>query len=61
MSSVPADGVELKKLLTHLTDRSTFPNVILGFESFGGGDDVELAHAEGSLKGKLRDAGLRVV
>jgi hypothetical protein len=54
-----ADADTIKYVLGRLTDRSTFPNVILAFEPLGGGDDVELLHAEGGLARKLREGGVK--
>lgn len=34
--------------------------MILAFEPLGGGDDVELLHAEGGLARKLRDGGVKL-
>lgn len=55
-----ADAASLKTLLGHLTGRSTFPNVLVSFESIGGGDDVEILYSEGGLVKLLRKAGIRV-
>ncbi|KAL7409771.1 hypothetical protein BDY24DRAFT_344949, partial [Mrakia frigida] len=54
------DARPLKSLLTHLTSRSTFPNILLGFVPLGGGDEIELLFAEGGLGKKFKNAGLRV-
>lgn len=59
-SSLPAaDADTIKYLLTHLTGRSTFPNVILDFKPLGGGDDIELLHAEGGLVKVLKEGGVK--
>ncbi|CED82831.1 Glutaredoxin and related proteins [Phaffia rhodozyma] len=54
------DGAALKTLLGHLTGRNTFPNVLISFESIGGGDDVEILYSEGGLIKMLRKAGVSV-
>jgi len=59
-SHLTADAAPLKSLLTHLTSRSTFPNILLGFVPLGGGDEIELLFAEGGLGKKFKNAGLRV-
>ncbi|KAL0956854.1 hypothetical protein HGRIS_002962 [Hohenbuehelia grisea] len=55
-----SDGHIIKQLLMRLTDRGTFPNVVVQGKSIGGSDDVADLHAEGRLKGFLEAAGVSV-
>lgn len=52
------DGDFIKALLTRLTGRSTFPNVILHGKSIGGSDDITVMHNDGRLRQLFEDAGL---
>ncbi|TFY73563.1 hypothetical protein EWM64_g10449 [Hericium alpestre] len=56
----PDDGDLIKAILTRLTSRSTFPNVILLGKSIGGSDQLVELHKEGKLKAVLEEAGLKV-
>jgi len=47
-------------VLTRLTGRSTFPNVILRGKSIGGADDIGAMHKEGQLHQVFEKAGLKV-
>jgi glutaredoxin-related protein len=52
------DGDFLKVVLTRLTGRSTFPNVILHGKSIGGSDDIAAMHNDGQLRELFQNAGL---
>ncbi|KAF9227204.1 glutaredoxin, partial [Gyrodon lividus] len=54
------DSPHIKTLLTRLTDRSTFPNVILHGHSLGGCDDLVRMHEEGQLREVLESGGVKV-
>jgi glutaredoxin 3 len=54
------DGDFIKEVLTRLTGRSTFPNVILRGQSIGGADDIAVMHEEGELRQLFETAGLKV-
>jgi hypothetical protein len=54
------DGDFIKIVLTRLTGRSTFPNVILRGKSIGGGDDITAMHEDGRLRQLFDNAGLKV-
>ncbi len=54
------DGDLIKAILTRLTGRSTFPNVVLLGKSIGGSDQLSELHREGKLKALLEVAGLKV-
>jgi len=54
------DGDFIKAVLTRLTGRSTFPNVILHGESIGGSDDITTMHKDGRLRQLFENAGLTV-
>jgi len=54
------DGDRVKTLLTRLTGRSTFPNVILDGKSIGGSDELRQLEADGLLGEKLEESGLRI-
>lgn len=47
-------------MLTRLTGRSTFPNVILHGKSIGGGDDITAMHNDDRLRLLFENAGLKV-
>ena len=53
------DGDFIKAVLTRLTGRSTFPNVILRGKSIGGFDDIAALHEDG-LRQLFENAGLQV-
>jgi glutaredoxin-related protein len=44
------DGDFIKAVLTRLTGRSTFPNLILRGQSIGGADDISAMHRDGNLR-----------
>ncbi|KAF5346314.1 hypothetical protein D9758_011485 [Tetrapyrgos nigripes] len=54
------DATQIKALLTRLTSRSTFPNIIVLGESIGGSDDLNRLHENGSLKKLFEKAGFEV-
>ncbi|KAH9993595.1 thioredoxin-like protein, partial [Russula vinacea] len=54
------DGDFIKAVLTRLTGRSTFPNVILHGKSIGGGDDITAMHNDDRLRLLFENAGLKV-
>lgn len=54
------DGDFIKAVLTRLTGRSTFPNVILHSESIGGSDDITAMHKDGQLRPLFENAGFTV-
>lgn len=54
------DGDLIKTILTRLTGRATFPNVILKGNSIGGSDDILALHERGKLATMLRKAGLQI-
>jgi len=47
-------------VLTRLTGRNTFPNVILRGKSIGGSDDIVAMHKDGRLRQLLEKADLQV-
>lgn len=54
------DGDFIKAVLTRLTGRSTFPNVILHGKSIGGSDDITAMHKDGQLRQLFENVGLTV-
>jgi len=54
------DSDFIKAVLTRLTGRSTFPNVILHGKSIGGSDDIAAMHNDGQLRQLFENAGLTV-
>jgi glutaredoxin 3 len=48
-------------VLTRLTGRSTFPNVILHGKSIGGAVDITAMHKDGQLRQLFEKAGLKVL
>ena len=54
------DGDFIKAVLTRLTGRNTFPNVILHGKSIGGSDDIAALHKDGQLRQLFEQAGLQV-
>lgn len=54
------DGDFIKAVLTRLTGRSTFPNLILRGQSIGGADDISAMHRDGNLRQVFEKAGLKV-
>jgi len=54
------DGDFIKAVLTRLTGRSTFPNVILRGKSIGGSDELAAMHEDGRLRQLFEKAGLQV-
>lgn len=55
------DSDVIKRLLLRLTNRATFPNVILGGHSLGGYDDLLALHETGALGHELEKAGVQVM
>ncbi|KAH8993503.1 thioredoxin-like protein [Lactarius akahatsu] len=55
------DGDFIKAVLTRLTGRNTFPNVILRGKSIGGSDDIAAMHKDGRLRQVFEKAGLQVL
>ncbi|KAI0292710.1 thioredoxin-like protein [Multifurca ochricompacta] len=55
------DGDFIKAVLTRLTGRNTFPNVILRGKSIGGSDDIVAMHKNGHLRQLFEKAGLKVL
>ncbi|KIK68967.1 hypothetical protein GYMLUDRAFT_34997 [Collybiopsis luxurians FD-317 M1] len=54
------DAAQLKAILTRLTRRSTFPNVLLRGNSLGGSDDLHALHNANALRSTFLDAGIEV-
>ncbi|KAJ3827787.1 thioredoxin-like protein [Lentinula raphanica] len=54
------DAIQLKKVLTRLTGRSTFPNINLRGKSIGGSDDVHALHNANALRDMFKEAGVDV-
>ncbi|KAI0044981.1 thioredoxin-like protein, partial [Auriscalpium vulgare] len=54
------DGGILKALLTRLTGRGTFPNVVLQGKTLGGYDDLWALHQAGVLQSTFERAGVKV-
>lgn len=54
------DGDILKSILRRLTQRNTFPNVIVRGHSIGGNDNLQELHNEGKLKPLLEEQGIKV-
>ncbi|KAL0571729.1 hypothetical protein V5O48_010237 [Marasmius crinis-equi] len=54
------DSVQVKAILNRLTDRATFPNVIVKGKSIGGSDDLHDLHGDKELKRILEKAGVQV-
>ncbi|KAI9437613.1 thioredoxin-like protein [Lactarius indigo] len=54
------DGDFIKAVLTRLTGRNTFPNVILRGKSIGGSDDIAAMHKDGRLRQVFEKADLQV-
>jgi hypothetical protein len=54
------DGDFIKIVLTRLTGRSTFPNVIVRGKSIGGADDITAMHNDGRLRQLFENAGFEV-
>lgn len=55
------DAAQLKTVLTKLTRRSTFPNVLLRGKSIGGSDDVHALHQANALKAMFEEAGMEIL
>jgi len=55
------DGDFIKTVLTRLTGRNTFPNVILHGKSIGGAVDIIAMHKDGQLRQLFEKAGLKVL
>ncbi|KAJ8083858.1 hypothetical protein AAF712_000776 [Marasmius tenuissimus] len=54
------DATQVKAILTRLTDRDTFPNVIVNGKSIGGSDTIQNLHKEKQLKAIFEKAGVKV-
>lgn len=54
------DGDFIKAVLTRLTGRSTFPNVIIHGKSIGGSDDITAMHKDGQLRQLFENVGFTV-
>ena len=54
------DGDFIKAVLTRLTGRNTFPNVILHGKSIGGFDGIAAMNNGGQLRQLFENAGLTV-
>ncbi|KAF9270095.1 thioredoxin-like protein [Marasmius fiardii PR-910] len=54
------DSTQIKAILTRLTQRQTFPNVIVKGKSIGGSDDIHHLHTEKDLKRIFEKAGVQV-
>ncbi|KAJ3813165.1 glutaredoxin, partial [Lentinula lateritia] len=54
------DAAQLKTVLTRLTRRSTFPNILLRGKSIGGSDDLHALHNANALRDMFQEAGLDV-
>ncbi|KAK1228702.1 hypothetical protein PQX77_008196 [Marasmius sp. AFHP31] len=54
------DATQVKAILTRLTDRDTFPNVIVNGKSIGGSDTIQSLHKEKQLKAIFEKAGVQV-
>jgi glutaredoxin len=52
------DGDLIKLILSRVTGRGTFPNVLLDGKSLGGSDDLQSMHSEGTLTRMFETAGL---
>jgi hypothetical protein len=52
------DSNTIKAILTRLTRRSTFPNIILRGHSIGGSDDIHELHTQKRLSKMLEEAGV---
>jgi glutaredoxin len=51
------DSNTIKAILTRLTRRSTFPNIIVRGRSIGGSDDIHELHAQKTFRKLLEEAG----
>ena len=51
------DGNVIKQVLTRLTNRSTFPNILLRGKSIGGSDDLNQLHVDKLLAELIEKAG----
>ncbi|KAJ3922881.1 hypothetical protein F5877DRAFT_87910 [Lentinula edodes] len=54
------DAAQLKTVLTRLTRRSTFPNILLRGKSIGGSDDLHALHNANALRDMFQEAGVDV-
>ncbi|KAJ3890818.1 hypothetical protein GG344DRAFT_48652 [Lentinula edodes] len=54
------DAAQLKTVLTRLTRRSTFPNILLRGKSIGGSDDLHALHNANALRHMFQEAGVDV-
>jgi glutaredoxin 3 len=48
------DSDLIKLVLSRLTGRATFPNIIVKGKSIGGSDDIARLHGDGELAGMLQ-------
>jgi glutaredoxin len=53
----PDDGNTIKHLLTRLTHRPTFPNILFRGKSIGGSDDLNQLHVDKALAELIEQAG----
>lgn len=59
--SVRAEDADLLKLLlSRLTQRATFPNLLLHGLSLGGSDDLQALHDSGRLRELFEEGGVQV-
>ncbi|KAJ4483724.1 hypothetical protein J3R30DRAFT_3402362 [Lentinula aciculospora] len=54
------DAAQLKTILTRLTLRSTFPNILLRGKSIGGSDDLHALHNANALRDMFEEAGVDI-
>ncbi|KAJ3786338.1 thioredoxin-like protein [Lentinula aff. detonsa] len=54
------DAAQLKTVLTRLTRRSTFPNILLRGKTIGGSDDLHALHNANALRDMFLEAGVDV-
>ncbi|KAK2463667.1 hypothetical protein APHAL10511_004418 [Amanita phalloides] len=54
------DGSTIKALLSRITGRATFPNILVHGRSVGGSDELTALHESGELEKILRRAGVTV-
>jgi glutaredoxin 3 len=52
------DMEQIKGILSRLTSRSTWPNIVLKGVSIGGSDDIHALHEKGLLRERLEKAGI---
>ncbi|KAJ7623587.1 thioredoxin-like protein [Roridomyces roridus] len=54
------DAIQVKHLLTRLTNHGTFPNIIVRGKSLGGADQLQGLHSDKSLRRMLEAAGMTI-